>query len=167
MNTRSDTMKQKTFMMLKPDAFTSHHAEEVIQDLKAHGLQIEKQAKITVTMEVMKTLLDHYEGVIDSMEKTFDFPGKLFNSFYYDGPHYILPMMITYEGNQDIIEYTRALVGKTNPKDAGEDTIRGKYSQDDYEQATKQWRLVNNVIHASDSHDSAQRELVIWQKYFE
>ena len=78
-----------------------------------------------------------------------------------------MPMMITYEGNQDIIEYTRALVGKTNPKDAGKDTIRGKYSHDDYEQATKQWRLVNNVIHASDSHESAERELAIWRKYFE
>ena len=159
-------MKQKTFMMLKPDAFTNQY-EEILKDLKAHGLKIEKQVKLEVDMDVMKTLLDHYKGVIDSMDKAFDFPGKLFNSFYYDGPHYIMPMMITYEGNQDIIEYTRALVGKTNPKDAGKDTIRGKYSHDDYEQATKQWRLVNNVIHASDSHESAERELAIWRKYFE
>ena len=35
-------MKQKTFMMLKPDAFTNQY-EEILKDLKAHGLKIEKQ----------------------------------------------------------------------------------------------------------------------------
>ena len=57
-------MKQKTFMMLKPDAFTNQY-EEILKDLKAHGLKIEKQVKLEVDMDVMKTLLDHYKGVID------------------------------------------------------------------------------------------------------
>ena len=143
-------MKQKTFLMLKPDAFAGGHAQEVLRELRSHGLVIEKSCTLTVTMDVMKTLIDHYAGVIDSMSKDFNFPGKLFNSFYYDGPHTIMPM---------------TLAGKTNPQDAGADTIRGKYSDDSYEKASAAVRLVNNVIHASDSHESAQRELNIWKSY--
>ena len=158
-------MKQKTFRMLKPDAFESGHAQEVLEDLRKHGLVIEHSAVITVTMEVMKTLMDHYAGVIDSMSKDFNFPGKLFNSFYYDGPHTIMPMEVSYEGTEDIITLTRTLAGKTNPQEAGEDTLRGKYSKDSYDQASRAVRLVNNVIHASDSHESALRELNIWKSY--
>lgn len=159
-------MKQTTFMMLKPDAFASGNVEKILKDIEAHGLCIEKSVEVEVTMEVMKTLLEHYEQVIDSMKKEFDFPGKLFNSFYYEGPHYLMPMIVSYEKEEDIITYTRALAGKTNPKDADANSLRGKYSKDDYEQATKEWRLVNNVIHASDSKENAQRELAIWQAYF-
>ena len=91
-------MKQKTFLMLKPDAFAGGHAQEVLRELRSHGLVIEKSCTLTVTMGVMKTLIDHYAGVIDSMSKDFNFPGKLFNSFYYDGPHTIMPMEVSYEG---------------------------------------------------------------------
>ena len=158
-------MKQKTFLMLKPDAFAGGHAQEVLRELRSHGLVIEKSCTLTVTMDVMKTLIDHYAGVIDSMSKDFNFPGKLFNSFYYDGPHTIMPMEVSYEGSDEIITLTRTLAGKTNPQDAGADTIRGKYSDDSYEKASAAVRLVNNVIHASDSHESAQRELNIWKSY--
>ena len=116
-------------------------------------------------MEDMKTLIEHYEQVIDSMDKGFNFPGKLFNSFYYDGPHMIMPMEVSYEGKEDIIPYTRTLVGKTNPQEAAKGTIRGDYSDDSYDKAGKEVRLVNNVIHASDSHENAERELKIWSKY--
>lgn len=158
-------MKQKTFMMLKPDAFASGHAQDVLDFLKKHGLIINKSAEITVNMDVMKTLIEHYEQVIDSMDKGFNFPGKLFNSFYYDGPHTIMPMEVVYEGEEDIIAYTRALVGKTNPYDAAKGTIRGDFSDDTYDKAGAEVRLVNNVIHASDSIENAQRELAIWSKY--
>lgn len=160
-------MKQKTFMMLKPDAFASGNAEKILHDVQSHGLTIAKRKEICVTMDVMKTLIDHYAGVIDSMSKDFNFPGKLFNSFYYDGPHTIMPMEIHYDGEEDIIAYTRALAGKTNPQEAGPDTLRGKYSDDNYDKASAANRLVNNVIHASDSLDSAQRELTIWKSYLE
>jgi len=99
------------------------------------------------------------------MSKDFNFPGKLFNSFYYDGPHSIMPMEVSYEGEEDIITLTRTLAGKTNPQEAGADTLRGKYSNDSYDKASAAVRLVNNVIHASDSHESAERELGIWKSY--
>lgn len=152
-------------MMLKPDAFASGHAQEVLDCLEEAGLHIAKQKKLEVDMDVMKTLITHYKDVIDSMSKDFNFPGKLFNSFYYEGPHAILPMEITYEGEEDIITYSRNLVGKTNPQAADTDTIRGRFSDDNYDKATADVRLVNNVIHASDSKESAEKELQIWSTY--
>lgn len=99
-------MKQVTFMMLKPDAFANHQEDEVVAMLTAHGLCIEKSCRLEVTMEVMKVLLDHYHGVIDAMDKEFNFPGKLFASFYYNGPRYIQPMRVSYDGEEDIITLT-------------------------------------------------------------
>lgn len=155
-------MKQETFMMLKPDAFANHHEDDILRDMQAIGLIIEQQKTVCVDMDIMKILLEHYRDVIDSMPKDFDFPGKLFSSFYYEGPHYIKPMKVVYEGEDDIIERTRTLAGKTNPQAADPDSLRGKYSNDCYDDAGAQHRLVNNVIHASDSAESAKRELGIW-----
>src|SRR5699024_11933443 len=64
---------------------------------------------------VMKILLEHYHHVIDEKGKDFNFPARLFNTFYFDGPHYIMPMKVSYDGDEDIITYSRKIVGKTNP----------------------------------------------------
>lgn len=158
-------MKQKTFMMLKPDAFEHHQEEAILQDLRAHGLRILRSNVVEIDMDVMKTLLEHYKFVIDEQGKDFNFPGKLFTSFYFDGPHYLMPMEIEYDGEEDIITFTRMLVGKTNPEAADNESIRGKYSDDNYTKAAAEKRLVKNVIHASDAAESAQRELLIWEVY--
>lgn len=158
-------MKQYTYMMLKPDAFENDKKDKILQMIENHGLKIESAKEIKVDMDVMKTLLEHYHQVIDDKGKTFNFPARLFNTFYFDGPHYIMPMKVSYEGKEDIISYSRQLVGKTNPKEAAPDSIRGKMSQDSYELSNQEYRLVNNIIHASDSHESAQKESNIWAKY--
>ena len=69
------------------------------------------------------------------------------------------------KSDEDIITYSRRLVGKTNPVQADPDSIRGHFSQDSYVKADQEHRLVNNIIHASDSHESANRELHIWEKF--
>lgn len=158
-------MKQYTFMMLKPDAFQEKKEKDILQMLENHQLHIESYQKLEVNMDVMKVLLEHYHEVIDNKGKDFNFPGRLFNTFYFDGPHYIMPMKISYDGDEDIITYSRKLVGKTNPIDALPNTIRGTFSQDSYQKADQDYRLVNNVIHASDSHDSVEKELKIWKQY--
>ena len=158
-------MKQYTYMMLKPDAFEDGKKEAILKELEALGLHVEASKEVEVTMEEMKVLLEHYRDVIDSMEKEFNFPGKLFNTFYYDGPHFIMPMKVSYEGEEDIIAYSRKHIGKTNPQEAYKDTIRGKYSNDGYDKSGPENRLVYNLIHASDSQESAKRELRIWQEY--
>ncbi|AMC94538.1 nucleoside diphosphate kinase [Erysipelothrix larvae] len=157
--------KQTTFLMLKPDAFRSNHQEDILKRLKGAHLVIESSKTVNVDLDVMKTLIEHYGEVIDKMDPAFNFPGKLFNSFYYYGPHTIMPMCVSYSGDEDIIEYTRKLVGATSPANAAEGTIRGDLSDDDYDKAGAQNRLVNNLIHASDSFESKERELTLWREY--
>lgn len=156
---------QETYMMLKPDAFENNNEDNILKMLEDNHLIIASKQKVEINMEIMKLLLEHYQGVIDSMDKSFNFTGKLFNNFYYDEPHYIMPMKIQYDGDEDIITYTRRLVGKTNPSLADAGTIRATFSQDNYDKANEEIRLVNNVVHASDSLESAKRELNIWKNF--
>lgn len=153
---------QKTFLMLKPDAYDKGAKEAIIKELKQNDLLILEMREEEVTIDTMKILLEHYHEVIDKMGKEFNFVGKLFNTFYFEGPHYILPMCIGYNGEDDIIELTRTLIGATNPEDAEDTSIRSRYSDDNYIKADKEKRLVHNLIHASDSHESAKRELELW-----
>lgn len=159
-------MIQKTFMMLKPDAFINELDGLLINELQSKGLNIEISKELNVDMEIMKILFEHYHEVIDRKGKSFNFAGKLFNSFYFGESKKILIMVVTYD-QSDIIEYTRNLIGKTEPASAEPNSIRGKYSKDSYDKAEQEIRLVNNLIHASDSHESAARELQIWKKYLE
>lgn len=61
-----------------------------------------------------------------------------------------------------IIEMVRKLVGITNPKQADIGTIRGDYSPDSYTLSDMQGRTTRTVIHASDSVESADREIPLW-----
>lgn len=153
---------QETFMMIKPDGINHH--DEIINMLKEAGLSIQKQNKLHTDMSIMQVLLMHYKDVIDDMGKAFNFPGKLFNSFYF-GDFDIVVLHVTYDGEEDIITKTRTLVGATNPQNADEGTIRHRFSKDNYDIAGQENRLLNNVIHASDSKESATRELKIWENY--
>ncbi len=60
------------------------------------------------------------------------------------------------------IEKIRLLVGPTAPLQAAPGTIRGDYSIDSYSLADSSNRPVQNLIHASDSPESAEREIKIW-----
>ena len=153
---------QETFLMIKPDGIK--HKEEIFKVLEANGLEIKVFKEHKVDMEIMKNLLSHYQFVIEEMKQEFNFVGKMFNTFYY-GDEAIIPMHVTYAGEDDIIKKTRTLVGATNPEKAEVNTIRNLFSTDNYTKADADDRLVNNVIHASDSKESAQRELEIWQNY--
>ena len=155
-------MKQTTFLMIKPDGIK--HQAEIIDILKQHNLNIEIQNKYKVDINIMRTLLLHYHEVIDRMGKDFNYVGKMFNSFYF-GDFEIIPMKVSYEGDEDIIELTRSLAGATNPEKADKGTLRKMFSNDNYEIADREARLVDNVIHASDSHESAERELHLWSEY--
>lgn len=150
---------QKTFMMIKPDGI--ENKDEIMKILKENGLKIEKNKELNVDMSIMKVLLDHYKEVIDDMGKEFNFVGKMFNSFYF-GDFKIIPMEVLYDGDKNIITLTRNLVGETNPASAGLGTLRSTFSDDSYDKADEEDRLLNNVIHASDSEESAKKELKLW-----
>lgn len=68
---------------------------------------------------------------------------------------------IVLEGNT-AIQTTRNIIGGTNPLTADVGTIRGDLTIDDFTQADAESRTVRNLIHASDSLESAAREIALW-----
>jgi len=132
-------MPQRSLVLLKPDAVSRGLVGEIIS-------RIERKANWTlVALELrtldQATLEQHYA---EHVGKPFYEPLVEFMS---SGPSVALIV----EG-ESVIEGIRALAGKTNPLEAGPGTIRG-----DYATITRE-----NLIHASDSESSAEREIKIF-----
>lgn len=70
---------------------------------------------------------------------------------------------VVLEGH-DVINKVRTIVGDTAPSRAAPGTIRGDLSFDSYGLADAFGRPIQNLIHASDSSDSAKREIAVWFK---
>lgn len=103
-----------------------------------------------VAMKLMKAdkklLAEHYA---EHVNRPF-FPAL--SSFMASGP--ILAMV--WEG-KDVVKQCRAMLGATNPLDSAPGTIRGDFAID----------LGRNVVHGSDSVESANREIALWFKMYE
>ena len=61
-----------------------------------------------------------------------------------------------------MIHEVRELIGATDPSKALPLSIRGRFGLDSIDQAVSEKRMVNNLIHASDSKESVERELKLW-----
>ncbi|MBW2970119.1 nucleoside-diphosphate kinase [Candidatus Woesearchaeota archaeon] len=68
---------------------------------------------------------------------------------------------VALEGH-DVINKVRVLVGDTAPNKAAPGTIRGDFAFDSYGLADVSGRPIQNLIHASDSPESAKREMAVW-----
>jgi len=132
-------MPQRTLVLLKPDATRRGLVGEIIS-------RIERKANWTLAAMELRTLdtatLEQHYG--EHLGKPFYEPLMEFMS---SGP--VVALIV--EG-ESVIEGVRALAGKTNPLEAGPGTIRG-----DFATITRE-----NLIHASDSEASAEREIKIF-----
>ena len=130
----------KTFFMVKPDGVKRNLIGEVISRVEKEGFQITKIKMMDISEELAK---EHYG---EHSDKPF------FNdlvSFITSGP--VVAMQV--EG-EDVVSEIRRIMGATNPSDADAGTIRADL-------ATK---LEENVVHGSDSPESAERELSLFFK---
>ena len=128
-------MKQRTFTMLKPDAVKRRLTGEILTRFEKRGLKVIAAKTLMISEDLAKT---HYG---EHSDKPF------FNdliSYITSGP--VFSMVL--EGD-DVISLVRKMVGATNPKEADIGTIRGDYGID----------TGRNIVHASDSEESAQREI--------
>ena len=126
---------EKTFVMVKPDGVQRGIVGQVVQRFESKGLKL-VAAKL---MKIDEELAAKHYG--EHIGKPFYEP---LVKFITSGP--VLAMV--WEG-EDSITTVRTVVGKTNPADAGQGTIRG-----DFGMCTGR-----NIIHASDSPTSAEREI--------
>ncbi len=129
---------EHTFVMVKPDGVERRLVGEVMRRFEAKGLNLEKLAMVKVDEGLARR---HYA---EHVEKPF-FPDLL--SFITRSP----VVAMEWSG-ESAVSMARAMMGPTNPADAPPGTIRGDLATE----------LTENLIHGSDSTESAERELSIW-----
>jgi nucleoside-diphosphate kinase len=129
---------ERTFIALKPDAVQRGLIGDIIKRFEQKGFKL-IGLKL---MQVSKAQAENHYG--EHKEKPF-FGGLV--EFITSGP--IVAM--AWEGN-NVVASGRTMMGATNPKDSAPGTIRGDFSID----------LGRNIIHGSDSVESAERELAIF-----
>ena len=129
---------ERTLILAKPDAVERSLAGEILARFERRGLKVRAARLITATREVGET---HYA---EHKEKPFF--GELVD-FITSGP--TLAFVLEGEG---AIATCRKTIGATNPADADPGTIRGDLATS----------MPNNLIHGSDSPESAQREISLW-----
>ena len=129
---------ERSLVLVKPDAVRRGLLGEILTRFERKGLVIE--ALEMRTMDA--TLADHHYA--DHVQKAFYPPLK---EFMTGGPLVALVL-----AGDRAIEVVRGLTGATDGRAAAPGTIRGDYSLSNRE----------NLVHASDSGDSAKREIALW-----
>jgi nucleoside-diphosphate kinase len=124
--------------MLKPDAVAHRHIGDIIARVERVGLTIERLELAKVTPEQAALNYAEHEG------KPF-YQGLI--SYITSGP--VVKLVVS---GPDAVAVARKLMGATNPKDAAPGTIRGDFGL----------VMDANVIHGSDSPESAEREIAIF-----
>ncbi len=133
----ADSM-EKTLVLVKPDGVRRGLIGEVIKRIESNHLSIVAMKMMTVSKDLAN---QHYA---EHVEKPF-FDDLI--TFITSGP--IVAMAV--EG-ENAVSVMRKLMGATNPKDADPGTIRGDYGLE----------ITENIVHGSDSTDSATRELALY-----
>lgn len=131
-------MSERTLVLIKPDAVRRGLVGEITGRLERKGLAIEALVLRSMDAELAD---QHYAEHVD---KPFYPPLK---EFMTSGPL----VAAVFSGDQ-AIDVVRALVGSTDGRAAAAGTIRGDLSLSNRE----------NLVHASDSQDSAKREIALW-----
>ena len=102
-------------------------------------------------------ILSHYQEVIERIGSE-DFKQAVLNEFVDEVVH----VAEIEHAQSDVVAWVRDLIGSTDPAAARPDTIRGMYGIDTMAQARAENRMLRNLIHASDSDDNVQKEMVLW-----
>ncbi|MFN8151162.1 MAG: nucleoside-diphosphate kinase [Solirubrobacterales bacterium] len=132
----SDT--SRTLILIKPDAFERDLTGEILARFERKGLKIAALKLITADEA---TANEHYA---EHAEKPFF--GELV-SFITGGP-----LVAAILEGVEAVKASRQLIGATNPVEAATGSIRGDYGTE----------VTFNLVHGSDSDESAEREIGIW-----
>ena len=132
------TATERTLVLVKPDALRRGLLGEILSRFERKGLTIDALVLRTMDAELAD---QHYAEHVD---KAFYPPLK---EFMTSGP-----LAAVVLSGDEVIAVVRALVGATDGRKAAAGTIRGDLSLSNRE----------NLVHASDSPDSAKRELALW-----
>ena len=147
-------MHHRTFILIKPDAIERHLGEEILDQLRASGLVVLRMKKVIATKS---QILAHYQDVIDRLKLDY-----IQQSILDEFDQKLVWVIVATHPKGDPIETVRNMIGSTDPAKAEDFTIRGQYGRDTLELSMKEHRLLKNLIHASDSPESVEREILLW-----
>jgi nucleoside-diphosphate kinase len=133
-----DSCMERTFLMVKPDGVQRGLIGEIVSRFEKKGFKLIAAKLMTVSRELAEV---HYA---EHREKPFF---EELVGFITSGPVFAM----IWEG-ENVISVARQMMGKTNPADAAPGTIRGDYGIS----------VGMNIIHGSDSPESAEREIKLW-----
>lgn len=142
-------MIQQTLVLIKPDGIVKSLTGNILSVLSESKLKIVGVKLIRVDKELAEQHYQRHRGK--------NFYDELIN--YITGNltyHTNRIIALVYEG-EDAIEKVRELVGNKNPEAADPKTIRGKYGR-----VHSQTGVFENVVHASDTIEEAEREIKLW-----
>ncbi|MET4581735.1 nucleoside-diphosphate kinase [Conyzicola nivalis] len=133
---------EETLVLVKPDGVARNLTGEILRRIEAKGYQLVDIKLVEASRELLGAHYAEHEG------KPFYEP---LVEFMESGP--IVAIRVAGNG---VIEGFRSLAGTTNPTSAAPGTIRGDLGRD--------WglKVQQNLVHGSDSVESAQRELGLW-----
>lgn len=129
---------EKTFLMVKPDGVQRNLIGEVVKRFESKGFKLAGAKLMVISNELAEK---HY-----GEHKERPFFGELVD-FITSGPVFAM----VWEGENEIAT-ARQMMGKTNPQEAAPSTIRGDFGV----------TVGKNIIHGSDSPESAEREISLF-----
>ena len=129
---------ERTLVLVKPDAVARGLAGEIVSRLERRGLALRAGKLVRVSRDLAE---QHYA---EHREKPFF--GELVD-FITSAP----TLALVVEG-ESAIPVVRTTMGATNPKDAAPGTVRGDLAL----------AMPDNLVHGSDSAESAEREIALW-----
>merc|ERR1711936_567612 len=132
--------KERTFIMLKPDAVHRGLIGDIVKRFEQKGFKLVAMKFMQSSEELLK---EHYA---DLSTKKF-FPGLI--KYMSSGP--VVPMV--WEG-LNVVKTGRVMLGATNPADSAPGTIRGDLCI----------QVGRNICHGSDAVESANKEIALWFK---
>ena len=136
------TAIEETLVLVKPDGVARNLSGEILRRIEAKGYQLVDIRLVEASRELLAA---HYE---EHLGKPFYEP---LVEFMESGP--VVALRIA---DNRVIEGFRSLAGTTDPTTAAPGTIRGDLGRD--------WglKVQQNLVHGSDSPESAARELALW-----
>ncbi|MBR9699865.1 hypothetical protein GOV09_05395 [Candidatus Woesearchaeota archaeon] len=150
---------EETLLIIKPDAVEKGEALGIIDRLQRSGLEV---GDLFVTHPTKGALEEHYEEVLEKFRKK----GKeIFEEFYDQLMSYMRRshVVVARIAGGGAIKQVRRLAGeKTQPIDNPRGTIRRDKAIDSFALADLEHRAMENMVHSSDSKESAKRELGLW-----
>lgn len=169
-------MIERTLVLLKPDAVQRAICGEIISRFERTGFKV---IALKMCYSSKETAGQHYandeewlKSVGEKTKKSYAAKGKpvdedalaIGKRIRQQLMDFLMlsPLIAVVLEGHDVIDKVRTLVGATAPSAAIPGTIRGDFSFDSYGLADASGRPIQNLIHASDSRESAEREIKIW-----